>query len=174
MFKVTVRWRDDSVEYGRQYRQLTKEKRFLYNKQRWEKQKQDEEFIKKERQRQREYYKNNPDKQTVRHRKYYASNTIKINSKNKKYYKEHKAEKLAHVRKRQANILKAVPKWADLEKIAEIYKQREKISRETGISHHVDHIIPLKGKNVCGLHVEYNLQIISAEQNLRKSTKIVE
>lgn len=67
---------------------------------------------------------------------------------------------------------RATPKGADLKKIADIYEERKIISKETGISHHVDHIIPLKGKTVCGLHVEYNLQIIPAEQNLRKSIKI--
>lgn len=57
----------------------------------------------------------------------------------------------------------------DNDRIEEIYAKRVKITRETGILHHVDHIIPLsKG----GKHVPNNLQIIPAKENLRKGSKI--
>jgi hypothetical protein len=63
---------------------------------------------------------------------------------------------------------RATPKWADPEKIAVIYVTARKEGK------HVDHIIPLRGKTVSGLHVETNLQIISKDLNLWKSNKLFE
>lgn len=48
----------------------------------------------------------------------------------------------------------------------------KRLSRETGIPHHVDHIVPLQGDHVSGLHVESNLQVIPATDNIRKRNKV--
>lgn len=63
--------------------------------------------------------------------------------------------------RRKAQKLKATPKWANLFKIKEIYNNCPD-------GYHVDHIIPLQGKNVCGLHVENNLQYLTAFENMSK------
>lgn len=56
------------------------------------------------------------------------------------------------------------PKWADIKKIVEFYKSRPE-------NVHVDHIIPLRGRNVSGLHVLENLQYLSPVENYRKNRK---
>lgn len=68
--------------------------------------------------------------------------------------------------------LKACPKWVNLDKIKEIYKEAKR-RRDLGENVHVDHIIPLRGKFVCGLHVAENLQIISATENLKKGNRLI-
>lgn len=71
--------------------------------------------------------------------------------------------------KRHAKKLRATPSWADLDAIAQFYVQSQQITEDTGIRHHVDHIVPLQGRNVSGLHVPWNLQVIPAEDNMKKS-----
>ena len=63
-----------------------------------------------------------------------------------------------------------MPEDADHEKIIEFYKEAERLTEETGVVHHVDHIIPLsKG----GLHHHNNLQVLTKEENLKKGNKIL-
>ncbi|MEY5099605.1 MAG: Burkholderia phage Mica [Pseudomonadota bacterium] len=62
--------------------------------------------------------------------------------------------------------------WADSRAVRAIYAEARRISRETGVPHHVDHIIPLQGEYVSGLHVETNLRIVEGAENLRKGNRL--
>jgi hypothetical protein len=78
---------------------------------------------------------------------------------------------LARVNQRKADKLKATPFWSDLEQIKGIYEEAAMFDILFRRKHHVDHIVPLKHKLVCGLHVPANLRIITAEENLAKNNK---
>lgn len=67
--------------------------------------------------------------------------------------------------------LQATPPWVELKELAKFYELRDKMFLKTGIEHHVDHIIPIKGKIVCGLNVPWNLQVLTAKENLRKGNR---
>jgi len=72
---------------------------------------------------------------------------------------------------RRAKELLATPSWAREESIRHYYTLASFMSESTGIKWHVDHIVPLRGKSVCGLHVEHNLTFLPASFNIAKSNK---
>jgi hypothetical protein len=93
------------------------------------------------------------------HAKHYA--------KNKLYYK-------IKASFRKKSVKQATPKWLSAEdksKIISIYLHARDCQAVTGEPYHVDHIIPLQGETVCGLHVPWNLCVLPAEVNIRKSNK---
>lgn len=65
------------------------------------------------------------------------------------------------------------PSWADLDNIKMFYEVASVLSR-SGVLFEVDHVVPLHGKTVSGLHVEENLQVIPAWQNRKKRNKFEE
>lgn len=60
------------------------------------------------------------------------------------------------------------------EEIQSIYKDCVAKTKETGIEYHVDHIVPITNETICGLHVPWNLQIITAKDNLSKGNRLRE
>ncbi len=99
----------------------------------------------------------------------------KINTKQREYYRKNKQYYITKGHLRAKGVKQAKPKWLTEEHlfmIAEIYELRDLRSELTGVVHHVDHIVPLRGQNCCGLHVPWNLQVIPAQDNLKKSNSL--
>lgn len=84
---------------------------------------------------------------------------------------KHHVQALADSSARRAVLGNATPSWADRSQIKKVFLEASSKSKNTGIKQEVDHIVPLKGKNVCGLHVHWNLQVLTASENRRKSNK---
>lgn len=89
----------------------------------------------------------------------------------KVYHRAAPDKELAKSARRRAAKKQATVAWADSEKIQAIYTEAQRISEMTGIVHHVDHAVPLTSKQVCGLHNEFNLQILPGPENLRKHNR---
>jgi hypothetical protein len=109
----------------------------------------------------------NLDAAKAREAKWRAANKDKVTTKNAKWYKENPAASNAKCAKRRAAKLRATPPWADLSSIKKVYERAETL-KALGFDVSVDHIVPLNGEGVCGLHVAYNLQVVLASDNSRK------
>lgn len=82
-------------------------------------------------------------------------------------YQENPGREIHRSKQGKDKIRQATPHWADQDKIKAVYLKAGEL-RAQGFDVHVDHIIPLKGKLVCGLHVHSNLQITHAKDNFAK------
>jgi hypothetical protein len=87
------------------------------------------------------------------------------------YCDEHASARAAQKAKRRAAKMQQMPKWANGQKIKTLYAQARVRTKQTGIRHEVDHVIPLQGKTVRGLHVEENLRVITRVENAKKSNR---
>ena len=114
----------------------------------------------------------NPEKESARQKRYYANNkqaqitkAAKWTKKNSERVNKHRRDTgigAASRAKYRTAKLQQTPQWANLSAIRRIYSACARVTKETGVPHEVDHIIPVQGEKVRGLHVAHNLQIIPA------------
>ena len=90
---------------------------------------------------------------------------------NKQWARSNRDKRTFTASKRRAAKLQRTAAWADTDAIKSIYAEARRLQKVLGIPMHVDHVLPLQGELVCGLHVESNLQVIPAILNLKKSNK---
>lgn len=152
--KYKILNKDKIAKYMKAYRLTHKEEKKIHDKKYRDSHKESIALYKKE------YRKKNADKMakqdSIYGKSYRKANRGKCNAKWAKYTCSKKNR---------------TPAYANLKAIAKIYRTASVLSKMLKREFQVDHIIPLQGKNVSGLHVENNLQIISAERNHRKSNK---
>lgn len=134
--------------------------------------------------------KRNPERVKCTRTKWDLANPEKVKASRKRTKAKHRAknaeytrlwckrnpERMRHLRagrsaRDRAIKLQAQPKWLSPEQLLEIrayYRQAVATTKATGIDHAVDHIVPLCGANVCGLHVPWNLQVLTRLENCQK------
>lgn len=115
----------------------------------------------------RQYHSANGAAITAKVSAWQKANPERVNAKNRQWVRENPAKSNAKSACRRARILKATPKWADSVAIAKVYERAAEMGEV-----HVDHVVPLKSKFVCGLHVPANLEIIPKSDNLAKSNRV--
>ena len=140
--------------------------------------------------RKRRYMARHPDRVRAQEQKYYAKNKRRIIAQAVNWAKENpKAKASAHRKWREkhqpylrrkdgekrARKMNATPAWLTAiqqAQIQEVYDIAAARTVQTGVQHHVDHIHPLKGRNFAGLHVPWNLQVLTAFDNHSKKNRV--
>ncbi len=110
----------------------------------------------KRREARRRWEERNRAKRKEANTKWREANESKVRISGREYNRAYRARNRAALNaynaSRRAMARQATPGWADMRAIREVYEQAARLSAMTGVKFHVDHIVPLKGKNVCGLH----------------------
>lgn len=113
----------------------------------------------------RQWQKENTEKANAQKLAWALANPEIVKETKRKYVKKNLKLYRAQCAKRHAAKMKRTPKWADLKEIKNIY-----LNCPDG--YEVDHIVPLQGTNVCGLHVSYNLQYLTKNENRAKGNRL--
>jgi len=129
------------------------------------------EIKERDRLRSAEYRKNNPEKAKDSDRKYRENNRPKTRKATKNWNLKNPAAGAIAASKRRARKRHATPAWLTREhheQIKELHEIARMFMLYTGTEYHVDHIVPLAGNGVCGLHVPWNITVLEGIENQRK------
>ena len=152
-------------------RQKNKEYR-LKNKEKIKEKRSSEEFKKHIREYAKKHYQLNKKRKMEIAKKYELKNIDKV-KKMRSDWKKRNAHKVRESSMRRLVCKrKAMPKWVDIEQIKCFYEVADRVTKQTGVKHDVDHIVPLVSNVVCGLHVQENLQLLVKADNIRKGNRI--
>ncbi len=121
-----------------------------------------------------EWYLKNRERKAAYNAAWYAENKEAEAGRYAEWAMANSEKRIAAMAARNARKLKATVSWGNTKLIDDFYSRAAKLTAETGIPHEVDHIVPLQGKTVCGLHWEGNLQVLTKTDNLKKSNKVWE
>lgn len=118
----------------------------------------------------------NPEEVKAKADRYREKNRDAHNLYNRSWFAANSEKRAAYEAKRRATILQRTPKWLtedDFWLIEQAYDIAKLRTEMFGFEWHVDHVVPLQGKKVSGLHVPINLSVIPGTDNCRKSAKFL-
>lgn len=124
----------------------------------------------------KQYYLDNKDDINEKNKRNYLKSKEKVLKRHSEYRKNNTDKINSWSAKRRASRLQATPVWLTnehLNEITELYTLAKELEWLSDYPLEVDHIVPLQGKNVCGLHVPWNLQILDKKTNRSKSNSEV-
>ncbi len=153
------------AEYEKEYYKQNKDRRISNSRQNYK-----DNRLKRLEQR-KKYREENKERIAQDKKQYYKKHKEQVASYKKTYARENKAKVNARAARRRAAKVKATPSWLN-----DSHKNQIELFYEAAASYqaHVDHIVPLLGKNVCGLHVPWNLQLLKVSDNIVKGNRLTE
>jgi hypothetical protein len=116
----------------------------------------------------RQWYQRDAEAARAKKRAYDAANPEQSKQRRKQWRDTNPLRYAIH----QQRVRHATPPWADKVAIRAVYAEARRLTRATGIPHEVDHELPLRGREVCGLHVERNLRVVPSVVNRSKSNRM--
>lgn len=122
----------------------------------------------------RKWVEENPEKAAAAFKKYKDANRDKLRAASRAWYAKNSTGAKQHATERKAYIKRATPKWVGPDErwlMRQAYELAAIRTKAFGFAWHVDHVVPLRGKRVCGLHVPQNLRVIPGAENQTKHAK---
>lgn len=114
----------------------------------------------------------NRERNLARKARWRSANITSVRAYNTSYDKMNMDRGAAKQARRRAQILRATPKWNNEFYMREAYRLAALRTKMLGFEWNVDHVVPLKSKIVCGLHVHNNLQVIPFLENMTKGNRV--